>query len=593
MGNKLGSVIETAVASSGDGAWPAGVEPLFRWQPAYVVEGDIGHIPLLYWLACQLRPELAISLGVGDGAGHFALCEAAQTCGFPAQIFGIDRWDAPGAGSLAAVPAPLAAHAALHHAGRSRLICADPDDAADFFDLGNIGLLVVDLPLSAELVEQLSSVWVPLMAQTSAIVVRNVVGDLADDVVARLDDLRAAHRHLMFNEGAGVLVVASGRALPAPLEGLLARAAEDQGDSEILGALRWIGAALADRQGYAVALAEKAQLGLAVRAEQDARTKVAQQQAALEQELVRQEAQRAEYIAQLGARDAAIAELTGTAETQAAALAAAEDRNAAHMEALRELTARAEAVLQEKAQIERERDALQAAVTEKQQAVTKAQSEAARARKAAATATAALAKLREDMAQQVAGRDAALALAAEQAQAKAQTTTDLEAVVDRQRKELVVLTKMAERQAKGSAPKVEHPAAVPVEVSTAAPDVQTNPAAAKPSRLKSLTFGLRLRGTHTPSLGKQAEALKQSVYFDSAWYAKTYPDCGGPAKAAMHYLREGAFVGNDPGPRFSTTGYYQRNPDVASSDWAALAHYVFYGKAEGRVFDPLAPDEVI
>ena len=89
-----------------------------------------------------------------------------------------------------------------------------------------------------------------------------------------------------------------------------------------------------------------------------------------------------------------------------------------------------------------------------------------------------------------------------------------------------------------------------------------------------------------PSLRQQATALRQDPLFDSEWYAATYPDSGGADKAVEHYLREGAFVGNDPSPAFSTIGYYQRNPDVADSDWAALAHYIYHGKAERRKCEP-------
>ncbi len=622
MAQKLSSGTGTAEVSTGDatagmavgataestasGGWLASVQPLFRWQPGFVADGDVAHLPLLYWLACQLRPELSICLGVGDGMGHFAICEAAQTCDFPAQVFGIDLWASSEAHGLAAVPAALADHAAEHHAGRARLICADPDAAADFFDLGNIGLLVVDQPLSADLVARIGTVWMPLMAQTSAIVLRNtggaLTGDVAGDVAEQLDALCVGRPHLMVAAGDGVLVVANGPDLPAPLAGLLGAEAEADSQAEIAGVLRWTGAALADRQRYAAAQARNA---------------------ALQQDIAR-------YVAQLASRDAAIADLTRRSEAQAAGLAQAEAAGADQRVALRELTARAEALLQDNSRIAQDRDALQAALTQVQaqtaeaQAVQTAEAQTAEAQTAEAQAAevpaaqeqvaqeqvaqvhlsgAAQQVPRADLVQQLAGRDAALALAAAQAQAKAQSYAELEAVVARQRKELVVLTKMAEQLAKAT-PQQAAPLDGDAAQGRVAPDdFATHSASAgessgvpdaKPlqrSRLKSLGFGLRLRGAQSPSLSKQAKALVQSAYFDSTWYAKAYPDCGGPAKAAVHYLREGAFVGNDPGPRFSTTGYYQRNPDVAESDWAALAHYEFYGKAEGRVFDPLAPDE--
>ena len=77
-------------------------------------------------------------------------------------------------------------------------------------------------------------------------------------------------------------------------------------------------------------------------------------------------------------------------------------------------------------------------------------------------------------------------------------------------------------------------------------------------------------------------SLERSPLFDTQWYARAYSDCGGPEGACAHYLRQGAFDGNDPGPDFDTNGYYAANPDVRAAGWPALAHYLLHGKREGR-----------
>ncbi|WP_146636220.1 hypothetical protein [Nioella nitratireducens] len=90
------------------------------------------------------------------------------------------------------------------------------------------------------------------------------------------------------------------------------------------------------------------------------------------------------------------------------------------------------------------------------------------------------------------------------------------------------------------------------------------------------------RFRHRLVLRRQVAALSASPLFDADWYAGHYPECGGPEKAAVHYLLKGAFAGHDPGPNFDTAAYYRANPDVAAAGWPALAHFVLHGETEDR-----------
>lgn len=84
---------------------------------------------------------------------------------------------------------------------------------------------------------------------------------------------------------------------------------------------------------------------------------------------------------------------------------------------------------------------------------------------------------------------------------------------------------------------------------------------------------------------QQIDAIAGSGLFDATWYLQTYPDVVESGMPPLeHYVRSGAFEGRDPGPDFSTIGYYVANPDIADTGWPALVHYVMYGKAEGRSF---------
>jgi hypothetical protein len=71
--------------------------------------------------------------------------------------------------------------------------------------------------------------------------------------------------------------------------------------------------------------------------------------------------------------------------------------------------------------------------------------------------------------------------------------------------------------------------------------------------------------------------------FDADWYLRQYPDiAASKVDPVVHYLGYGASEGRDPGPGFSTRGYFVRNPDVGADGMNPLVHYLRYGKAEGR-----------
>ena len=187
----------------------------------------------------------------------------------------------------------------------------------------------------------------------------------------------------------------------------------------------------------------------------------------------------------------------------------------------------------------------------------------------------------EEQVKRIGERDAALAEKARALEAAEKRQRDLEAQAARQREELRFLTKRANELRKELERHSDEVGAIRKSTSWRL----TAPIRKLKSPLGSLKAIARNRvggGDAIPAPAQQATILRQSPLFDSDWYAARYPDCGGSEKAVEHYIAEGAFVGNDPGPNFDTVGYYDRNPDVADSGWPALSHYVFYGQAEGR-----------
>ncbi len=107
-----------------------------------------------------------------------------------------------------------------------------------------------------------------------------------------------------------------------------------------------------------------------------------------------------------------------------------------------------------------------------------------------------------------------------------------------------------------------------------------NPFRKKPPESASTTAG---RGVSSVDRAEVAE----SGLFREDWYLNHYPDAAmAGVDPVSHYLENGAALGYDPGPGFSTCGYWGRYPDVASAGMNPLLHYLRHGRDEGRATGP-------
>ena len=407
------------------------VQSLFAWHPARMPLSDPGHLPLLHWLTRQIRPKLGLCLGVGDGGHYFTLCEAVRAQTGPAQIFGIDIWTGADGAPLPGVPDDLAEYAQGHYPGLARLVCANPGHAAEIFDLGNIDLLVVDQPLSADLLEHLVQAWVPLMSARSAIVLRGTTPpEGALDHGAQLDALRARWPHLAVLQGSGVLVLLTGSTPPASLAFLCQTDTDAPLREQALGVLHWLGAALADRQARSTAMAEITQL-------KGTRASVGQERDLLRQRLDVLQQDLARQTDQLASRDATIASLTRDAEAQAAKLTTLEAQLAEQQRALQSLTGQAETLRMEKDARAQEHRAAQATCET-------LQGQLAQARTDADTARQQMEAMHARQTDQLASRDATIASLTRDAEAQAAKLTALEARNSEMTDDLTVLTRHAE-----------------------------------------------------------------------------------------------------------------------------------------------------
>jgi len=132
----------------------------------------------------------------------------------------------------------------------------------------------------------------------------------------------------------------------------------------------------------------------------------------------------------------------------------------------------------------------------------------------------------------------------------------------------------------------------------------------RPSGSPKGLFGVlgRLLGSSLPARAarrlrreRDARLLRDSPYFDAAWYLAANPDVAESGiDPAIHYLAHGAAEGRSPGPDFDSRFYLDTHKDVAEAGMNPLVHYIRHGRAEQRtlkamkhappLFSPSAPN---
>lgn len=83
---------------------------------------------------------------------------------------------------------------------------------------------------------------------------------------------------------------------------------------------------------------------------------------------------------------------------------------------------------------------------------------------------------------------------------------------------------------------------------------------------------------------KYYDEINKSGLFDADFYSKTYDDVSGDE--LTHYLSKGHKEGKLPSLDFDTDSYLRAYNDVGRSGINPVLHYVAYGKAEGKFYQP-------
>ncbi|PWJ12935.1 hypothetical protein [Jannaschia seohaensis] len=199
------------------------------WRPKYVADSAfLDHLPVLFWLMGDLRPQNVVTLGGGaDGSAvaHLALCQSVERLGLDADCTGIGTWPGSEQGETTP-PEELADYADSQYSEFARLVSASDAVAPGLFDAGSVDLLVVDRALDAELLAGLAA-WDDRFSEKGCLVLRGTETARHDPaLIDALERLQADRPVLRFSHGGGLWVLAAGGALP----GRLARMAELEGD---------------------------------------------------------------------------------------------------------------------------------------------------------------------------------------------------------------------------------------------------------------------------------------------------------------------------------------------------------------------------
>ncbi|SMY09322.1 class I SAM-dependent methyltransferase [Flavimaricola marinus] len=383
---------------------PVSARALF-WRPRYLCRSDfVYHLPFLFWLIDMQRPQAAVSLGVGDGAGYFGLCQAMDRLGPEARCHGLDPRSAAEGGPSRDVRD----YNEAQYADFSRLDAGDPRELVHRFEDGSVDLMIIDMALDAGLIHSLTHDWTRKLSDRAVILFHDTRNRFAaGPEQSLLQSLTQAYPTVQFPTGVGLAAVLYGADRLDKLERL----------SELgLGAT-----------GYAEVHHVFARLGAANHHEWAARTETARAEEALEQARAADLAL-SEVRDVLSAREAALEKRSHSDDTRAEQLASVQarlfDLQAAHDARAQEIAEHAKALAQVEADALREaatRDAALIRERDRAEAATAKQVAAEAERVAAQTALEALrieaARAAEAAAGQLAVKERALALTTERLEA--------------------------------------------------------------------------------------------------------------------------------------------------------------------------------
>lgn len=606
------------------------------WQPDYLQPSAwLEHLPALFWLVEAVKPSQCLTLGVHQGAAHFAVCQAVSRLRLDARCYGVQPREGLEEAAAADFQAVRDYHA-RHYSGVSRLMDTTPQAALSQFAQGSLDLVVVNLPPETANIASLVDLALTRLSPRGVIVLPHIE---RREPGARLheafDRLAQQHPGFAFVHGDGMGVVAVGSTPSSTLQTLL-DAAEAPGSRQVLrDVFQRLGRSCADAVESQQARQRAEQLAREVETLGQAHERRAEELEALREQLSEQGRHHARELGQQEARVEMLQELRDELQAELRELQA---RGPAFVNSEREPadTSHQQAALAEQLQaVEQERDEAKASLEARfkelaqlTRMLEEQRTQAEQASQAAEQHQAELAKVRQALEEERAARQAAASqqqaaearlaeLEQQLAEARAQAQHAEEADALRERlaaaeaslqarfAELATLTEMLEESEQARE-------ALETRVQTLENERDALPADTEPFDAPEASASETAQTTET---GEQAEPaddettpaitppgaiyrqdperlkqdidlLQQSEWFDAEWYLKRYPDIAEHPRFSqeplVHYLMHGGFEGRNPGPEFDSAFYLKRYNDVRERGTNPLVHYLRYGQHEQR-----------
>lgn len=172
----------------------------------------IGHIPFVYDLVKQMKPQRIVELGTHTGNSFLAMCESVYDHGMKTSVYAVDTWRGePHSGRYAAtVYDDLLAYTNRRYPF-AKLLRKSFDEASQDFESGSVDLLHIDGLHTYEAVRHDYQQWLAKMRSPSVLLFHDIVETRDDFGVYRLwGQLKQEYEHTFeftHNHGLGIVLI--------------------------------------------------------------------------------------------------------------------------------------------------------------------------------------------------------------------------------------------------------------------------------------------------------------------------------------------------------------------------------------------------
>lgn len=190
------------------------------WRPRHSEDPRLlAHLPMLFWLVEAQRPMHVAQLGVRDMTGFLSICQAVDKLRLSSIIMGVDLDD-----SGDSLPPAQVDQFDTLYSDFAFLIREPPDCATRHLRSQNIDLLIIDAPVGIDLLGVLRAHWMPILSDSAVIVVHDPTRNLAEPEARHFfDEMALARPCIIFaQQEPGLEVVLIGTAQPDRLSRLAA-----------------------------------------------------------------------------------------------------------------------------------------------------------------------------------------------------------------------------------------------------------------------------------------------------------------------------------------------------------------------------------